>query len=65
MSEIQQKNLSALMKILSSIRYFARQRLPLRSQSGSKSNFCQLLPGMASQRNKPIYFNYHSKSNFK
>ena len=53
------------MKILSSIRYFARQRLPLRSQSGSKSNFCQLLPGMASQRNKPIDFNYHSKSNFK
>ena len=29
--EIQQKNLSALMKILSSIRYFARQRLSLRS----------------------------------
>ena len=27
------------MKILSSIRYFARQRLPLRSQSGSKIKF--------------------------
>ena len=41
--EIQQKNLSALMKILSSICYLARQRLPLRSHNDSESNFCQLL----------------------
>ena len=31
------------MKILSSIRYLARQRLPLRSHNGSESIFCQLL----------------------
>ena len=41
--EIQQKNVSALMKILSSIRYLARQRLPLRSHNDSESNFRQLL----------------------
>ena len=31
------------MKILSSIRYLARQRLPLRSHNDSESNFRQLL----------------------
>ena len=31
------------MKILSSIRYPVRQRLPLRSHNDSESNFCQLL----------------------
>ena len=41
--EIQQKKLSALMKILSSIRYLARRRLPLRSHNDSDSNFRQLL----------------------
>ena len=41
--EIQQKNFSALMKILSSIRYLARQELSLRSHNGSQSNFRQLL----------------------
>ena len=41
--EKQKKNLSALMKILSSIRYFARHRLSLRSHNNSESNFCQLL----------------------
>ena len=41
--EIQQKNVSALMKILSSIRYLACQRLPLRSHNDSESNFRQLL----------------------
>ena len=41
--EIQQKNVSALMKILSSIRYLARQRLPLRSHNDSESDFRQLL----------------------
>ena len=41
--EIQQKNFSALMKILSSILYLARQRLSLRSHNDSESNFCQLL----------------------
>ena len=40
--EIQQKNLSALMKILCSIRYLVRQRLPLRSHNDSESNFRQL-----------------------
>ena len=41
--EIQQKDLSALMKILSIICYLARQRLPLRCHNDSESNFCQLL----------------------
>ena len=41
--EIQQKTLSALMNILSSIRYLARQRLPLRSHNNSESSFRQLL----------------------
>ena len=40
---MQQKNFSALMKIPSSIRYLARQRLPLRSHNESESNFHQLL----------------------
>ena len=34
--EIQKKNLSALMKILSSIGYLARQRLHLRSHNDSE-----------------------------
>ena len=37
--DIQQKKISALMKILSSIRYLAHQRLPLLSHSDSESNF--------------------------
>ena len=41
--EIQQKNFSGLMKILSSIRYLARERLPLCSHNDSESNFRQLL----------------------
>ena len=41
--EIQQKNFSALMKILNSIRYLARQRLPLHIHNDSESNFRQLL----------------------
>ena len=41
--EIQQKYFSGLMKILSSIRYLARQRLPLCSHNDSESNFRQLL----------------------
>ena len=41
--EIQQKDVSAIMKILSSIRYLARQRLPLRSHNDSESDFRQLL----------------------
>ena len=43
--KIQQKNFSALMKILSSIRYLARQRLPLRSHNNSESNFRQFYCG--------------------
>ena len=39
--ETQQKNLSALMEILSSIRYLARQRLPFRIHN--ELNFRQLL----------------------
>ena len=41
--EIQQKIFSALAKILISIRYLVRQRLPLRSHNNSESNFRQLL----------------------
>ena len=41
--EIQLKNFSALMKILSSIRYLVRQRLPLSIHNDSESNFRQLL----------------------
>ena len=41
--EIQQKNFSVLMKILSSIRYLARQRL--RSHNDSESNFRQFYCG--------------------
>ena len=41
--EKKQKDLSALMKILSSFHYLARQRLPLRSHNDSESNFRQLL----------------------
>ena len=41
--EIQQKNFSALTKILSRIGYLARQRLPLCSHNDSESNFRQLL----------------------
>ena len=37
--EIQQKNFSALMKILSNIRSVARQRLPLQIHNDSESNF--------------------------
>ena len=45
LSEIQQKNLSSLMKILRSIRCLARQKLPLRNHNDSESNFRQLLLG--------------------
>ena len=41
--EIQQKNFSALMKILSNIRSVARQRLSLHIHNDSESNFRQLL----------------------
>ena len=41
--EIQQKYFPGLMKILSSNRYLARQRLLLRSHNDSESNFRQLL----------------------
>ena len=37
------KNLSALMKILRSIRYLAGQSFPLRSYNDSESNFLNLL----------------------
>ena len=43
MLQIRQKNFSALLKILSSIRYLARQRLLLRSHNDSESNCRQLL----------------------
>ena len=66
----QQKKLSALMKILSSIRYLAHQRLPLHSHNDSESNFINyfycgqktiLTFRTVSQRNKTIYFISHSK----
>ena len=72
--EIQQKNLAALMTILSSICHLARQILLLGSHNDSESNFRQLLLLRAEddpnfhewlQRNKPIYFTSHSKWNFK
>ena len=43
--EIQQKNVSALMKILSSIRYLARQRLPLGSHNDSESSSITSIAG--------------------
>ena len=43
--KIQQKNFSALMKIPSSIRYLARQRLPLHGPNDSESNFRQFYCG--------------------
>ena len=41
--EIQKKELSASMKILSNIRYIARQILPSRSHNDPESNFRRLL----------------------
>ena len=65
--EIQQKNLSALMKILSSICYLGRQRLPLTEEFSSITFNVGRRQSYSTFRNdfKPIHFTSHSKLNFK